>query len=207
MKKKELFKFLSFVIIMLILLLVAYYYGCYNREQGRIDYNIYLGLYSRYFNLTTDYNNLVNKYNNTILDYNKLLEKYNEVLEQYRSKKDVSAPSDRIKESDIQISRDEFKVNYDKKLFMISFNCTGSMLPTMDCGHNAIVIEARQDDLRIGDIVVYVKNNGEMVSHRIIKIGNDDLGWYTITRGDNNSINDEKIRFDKIKYVIITLLY
>ncbi|MBI2144514.1 hypothetical protein HYU17_05200 [Candidatus Woesearchaeota archaeon] len=64
-------------------------------------------------------------------------------------------------------------------------------------------------DIMKGDLVAYQSNEaGGLVVHRVIEIGNDEQGWFAVTKGDNAAANDpEKVRFGQIKQVVVGILY
>lgn len=85
------------------------------------------------------------------------------------------------------------------------FGSSSSMLPTLN--HNTKAIEIAPENLRIGNIISYKQGN-EIIAHRIMDIGADDLGVYYITKGDNNNIVDpDKIRKEQIQGKIVVLIY
>lgn len=51
-----------------------------------------------------------------------------------------------------------------------------------------IIIIQEQKEYKIGDIVTYKANTGELITHRIIE--KTENGFYT--KGDNNNTKDEK---------------
>ena len=51
-----------------------------------------------------------------------------------------------------------------------------------------IIIIQEQNEYKIGDIITYEANTGELVTHRIIE--KTENGFYT--KGDNNNTKDEK---------------
>lgn len=116
------------------------------------------------------------------------------------------APSNFINENNIKIYND--KIIIDIEGASISrYASTGSMIPLLDENSNGIRIEPKSEkDINIGDIVTFRKNNN-LIVHRVIEKGSDEKGVYFITRGDNNSINDGKIRFEDIKYITIGVLW
>ena len=118
---------------------------------------------------------------------------------------DIPDPKDRLKLNQIKVKKD--KVVIDQKNVMISSIAnTESMNPVIDQGHNALFVEAKKKDLIEGDIISF-ERNGMHIMHRIITIGKDKEGWYCITKGDNNLYSDGKVRFEKIKKVLIGILY
>ena len=68
-----------------------------------------------------------------------------------------------------------------------------SMQPTIDPGDILFVKEC--DDYAIGDIIVYVRDDGMSIVHRIISI---EFGGYK-TKGDNNGEEDKwTVRTDQV---------
>lgn len=111
------------------------------------------------------------------------------------------------------ISYDEIEVYPDRVVIKVknaslgSYEPTGSMMPLLDKGSNGIRIKPKSEsDIHIGDIVTFQKGN-ELIIHRVIERGYDDIGLYFITRGDNNYLQDEKIRFSNIKFLTIGIIY
>lgn len=51
-----------------------------------------------------------------------------------------------------------------------------------------IIIIQEQNEYKVGDIITYEANTGELVTHRIIE--KTENGFYT--KGDNNNTKDEK---------------
>jgi hypothetical protein len=43
--------------------------------------------------------------------------------------------------------------------------------------------------------------------HRVIDKGIDEKGVYFVTKGDNNSVVDGKVRFKDIEYVTIAIIW
>ena len=84
---------------------------------------------------------------------------------------------------------------------------TGSMKPVLDeNSHGIRIVPVSESDIHVGDIVTYEKNN-ELIIHRIIEIGKDENGTYFIPKGDNNPVDDGKIRFSDIKYVTVAMVW
>lgn len=120
---------------------------------------------------------------------------------------DKSTPSDRIKESQINVYDNRVVIVLDNAT-MSSYADTRSMEPLINSYSNGIeTIPKSENDLKVGDIVVYENEQGPIV-HRVIYIGEDRQGKYFLVKGDNNKFPDEyKIRFAEIKYVLIGILY
>ena len=117
----------------------------------------------------------------------------------------ASAPGDWIKESQIQVSANKIVIDVSGAS-LSRYAATGSMKPVLDSYSNGIRIVPSEEQIKVGDIVTY-ERNGELIVHRVIEIGNDSLGRYFIVKGDNNSVEDGKIRFSDIRYVTIGVLY
>lgn len=117
-----------------------------------------------------------------------------------------AAPSDFIKENQIEIYDDRIII-YVKDASMSRYASTGSMIPVLNENSNGIrIIPKSEEDINLGDIITFERGN-ELIVHRVVEKGSDETGVYFITRGDNNSVNDEKIRFKDIKYKTIAIVY
>lgn len=117
-----------------------------------------------------------------------------------------SAPFDFVKENQIQIFEDKVVINIEGASIS-RYAPTGSMLPVLDQGSNGIrIIPKSESDIHIGDIITFEQDN-MLIIHRVVKIGSDSEGTYFVTKGDNNNINDEKIRFKDIKYITIGVIW
>lgn len=117
-----------------------------------------------------------------------------------------TAPSDFLTEDQIQIFDDKIVINI-QNAELSRYAATGSMKPILDENSNGIrVIPVSEEDINVGDIITFKQDN-YLIIHRVIEKGKDSNGTYFITRGDNNLISDEKIRFDDIKYKTIGILY
>jgi len=115
-----------------------------------------------------------------------------------------NAPGDWIKTSQIQVTVDSVSINIPN-VSISSYAPTGSMKPTFDTGANGIRIKPNSpEQIEVGDIITFGDEN---IVHRVIEKGTDENGYWFITKGDNNQINDGKIKFEDIKYVTIGVLY
>lgn len=80
---------------------------------------------------------------------------------------------------------------------------TGSMRPTISDIADLIEIIPLEEDLGVGDIIVFDCND-KSIRHRIIKIEN---GIYT-TKGDNNNVEDDcLVKFENINYKVVGIIY
>lgn len=116
------------------------------------------------------------------------------------------APFNFIKEDQIHVYDDKIVINV-KEASISRYAPTGSMKPTFDENANGIkIVPVSEEDVHIGDIITF--NQGEnLIVHRIIDKGTDREGVYFITRGDNNSVSDGKIRFKDIKSITIGVIW
>jgi len=70
---------------------------------------------------------------------------------------------------------------------------SGSMWPALKKGDLVLVKAVKQDEIAVGDIVVYTNKQGFTI-HRIIEIKGEKI----ITKGDANNISDTPIMFKDI---------
>ncbi|MFH1209878.1 MAG: signal peptidase I [archaeon] len=120
-----------------------------------------------------------------------------------------ASPKDRIKEDQILVYKDEVIIKI-KDVSWSTYTDTNSMDPIIDKGANGLEIRPESTkDIQLGDIIAYQKEGSkDIIVHRVIEINQDNLGWYVITKGDNNQVQDPyKIRFNEIKYVLVGIIY
>lgn len=84
---------------------------------------------------------------------------------------------------------------------------TGSMHPTISNKADLIEIIPKEEDLGVGDIIVFNCNN-KLIRHRIIKIENETY----FTKGDSNPTDDAiafgcNTKFSDIKSKIVGIIY
>jgi len=82
-------------------------------------------------------------------------------------------------------------INIERFLFnsiIVAFVEGISMEPLFKAGD--LVILQKPNDLKIGDVIVYKKNDGALVIHRIIDIAYCQNGVFYIVQGDNNPVPD-----------------
>ena len=116
------------------------------------------------------------------------------------------SPSDFIKESQIVVEDDQIIIKVENASIG-RYAPTGSMKPVLDYGSNGIRVKpGSEDDVHIGDIISF-RQNGRLIIHRVIEKGIDKNGVYFITRGDNNTIDDGKVRFKDIEYLTVGILW
>ncbi|MFH0752320.1 MAG: signal peptidase I [archaeon] len=118
------------------------------------------------------------------------------------------SPSDTITEGQIRVYDDRVVIYMDNP-YLAEYTNSNSMDPVLDEGANGLLIIPKEEDLNLGDIVSYQSEHNEnLIVHRIVEIGNDDLGTFYRMKGDNNSSVDfEKVRFEQIKYKTLGIIY
>lgn len=85
---------------------------------------------------------------------------------------------------------------YIYKAYLIS---TESMEPELKKGDAIIIKKVAEDQLRVNDIVTF-KINGEIITHRIVRIDEVNSEKFYITKGDNNNVEDsDELRFSDIE--------
>jgi len=122
------------------------------------------------------------------------------------SEYNIKAPSDWIKEDQIQIYDDKIVIKVDNPS-LSKYTPTGSMKPVLDYGANGVrIVPESADQIRVGDIVSF-KRGKDLIVHRVVEKAYDESGIYFITKGDNNGVDDGKVRFKDIKYVTVALIW
>ena len=150
---------------------------------------------------------------NSIIDdskINKNIQKTSSIDSQkIMQERDKASPHNRIKKEQIFVFDDEVVIKVDNPQWAV-FTDTKSMDPVIDSTSKAIqIIPKSEADIHIGDIVAYKSEYKDgIVAHRVVEIGNDELGWYTVVKGDNNNYVDPgKVRFEQIKRVVVAVIY
>ncbi|MBC8500815.1 MAG: hypothetical protein ISS25_02055 [Nanoarchaeota archaeon] len=119
------------------------------------------------------------------------------------------SPSDHIKEENVHIYDDRVIIDI-KNPQWAEFIDTNSMDPIIDEYANSIqIIPIEQEEVHIGDIVSYESEYATgTIIHRVVSIGEDDLGAYYYLKGDNNIFRDPgRVRFDQIRRVTVGIIY
>ena len=78
------------------------------------------------------------------------------------------------------------------------------MWPTLSSGY--VLLDTAPSELKVGDIVVTLVDGKEIV-HRIYEIGEDEVGSYFVTKGDNSAVADGKVRADQIVAKVVGIIY
>src|SRR3989344_4224802 len=118
------------------------------------------------------------------------------------------SPADHIKEDQIMVEDDKVVITI-RNAKIARFADTNSMDPLIDKESNAIQIAPQSPvDIKIGDIISYTSESGDIIIHRVVRISNDDKGVYYTTKGDNNSTSDnERVRFWQVRFITVGIIY
>jgi len=119
------------------------------------------------------------------------------------------SPYDWIKENQIHVYNNKVVIDI-KNPEWATFTDTNSMDPIFDYGSHAIeIIPKGPEDIHVGDIVSYKSKYADgIIVHRVIKVSEDEKGWYAILKGDNNKNPDPgKIRFNQIERILVAIIY
>ena|SRR3990172_723688 len=121
--------------------------------------------------------------------------------------REKASPKDRIPENDVFVYDDRVIIKLKSPQWS-RFTNTNSMDPLFDTEAHVIQLVPRSaDELQVGDIISYESSYG-IIIHRIVSLGQDDEGWYAITKGDNNPSRDPaKVRFSQVKRVVVGIIY
>ena len=77
---------------------------------------------------------------------------------------------------------------------------SGSMEPEIMTHDLIITKEVSEESIEVGDILSYVSSDGYVVTHRVIKINNNDGKNNYVFKGDNNNVNDcETVTYSQIE--------
>lgn len=81
---------------------------------------------------------------------------------------------------------------------------TGSMIPTLSYPTRLIKIPYTGQDLCVGDMIVYERDDGNTTIHRIV----DKVNGSYVLKGDNNNVDDDGlIGRERIRWIVVGLLY
>ena len=119
---------------------------------------------------------------------------------------DFFSPSDFISNSNIQADKESVKFFINNPV-LSRYEDSNSMVPVLDKGATGVGFKPNSiDEIGVGDIVSFWQDE-KLIVHRVIEKGVDELGSYLITKGDNNSVDDGKIRFEQIDSVLVAIIY
>lgn len=119
-----------------------------------------------------------------------------------------STPSDWVSENQIKVFQDKVELDIQNPQW-VTFTPTNSMTPLLDDKAHAIeVIPSNEDQINVGDVVAYERENGDVILHRVVEIGFDNDGKYFKFQGDNVPYRDPgKVRFSQIRGVVVAVIY
>ncbi|MFH1771029.1 MAG: hypothetical protein ABH828_05755 [archaeon] len=127
----------------------------------------------------------------------------------YLSPEEKASPYDWIKAENIKVFEDKIVIELENAV-IAQITDTHSLEPLIDKKANVIeIVPSSPTEIHLGDLVAYTSEyaNGTIL-HRVITIGKDDKGWYSIMKGDNNPKPDPgKIRFEQILRVVVGVIY
>ena len=119
----------------------------------------------------------------------------------------TQGPFERISEKDISLTKEGVLIKINNPLFA-RFKDTKSMIPVLNQDSKAIQISPQSErDIRVGDIISFDLDDVTII-HRVIEVGEDEFGWYAVTKGDNALNPDkEKVRFSQIRKLLVVIVY
>ena len=88
----------------------------------------------------------------------------------------------------------------DKLKYRAVIVTTPSMYPTIEVGSLSIVKSVNQEDIEVGDIILFRGKHDEVVAHRVIEIEEIDGRIFFVTKGDANRYPDG-ILIDNKRYI------
>lgn len=122
------------------------------------------------------------------------------------SEPELKMPSNFISKYDIKADEKSVTFLIDNAV-LSNYEDSESMLPVLGKGATGVGKKpVSPGEINVGDIVSFWQDE-KLIVHRVIGKGEDDLGVYFITKGDNNSLNDGKIRFSQIDSVLVAIIY
>ncbi len=122
------------------------------------------------------------------------------------SEEQINAPSKHINDGDISAEGDKVIINV-KNPILTRYADSGSMAPFLGGGAIGIeIIPPSKEEIHIGDVITF-RREGILIAHRVVEIGNDEMGTYFITKGDNNNAKDGKVRFEQIESLLVGIIY
>ncbi|MFA6072532.1 MAG: hypothetical protein WC758_00265 [Candidatus Woesearchaeota archaeon] len=155
-------------------------------------------------NKTDDFYDNINS--NTLLDINTPTSELQQSQEITRNK---PSPENFFGEEQIKVYKDKVIIDA-KNIQWAGFEDTKSMLPVINKDSNALqVIPKCPDEIKLGDIISYTSEYAPgVIIHRVVFIGQDDIGTYFVMKGDNNPASDPgKIRCEQIQRKVVAIIY
>jgi len=114
---------------------------------------------------------------------------------------------DHIKPSQIETMKGKVIININWSRW-VEFADTGSMLPVLNVNTNALeIVPESADQVQVGDIISFNSSDG-LIVHRVFQTGEDDSGWYALTKGDNSPVPDPYlVRFENVTGIVVAIFY
>lgn len=121
------------------------------------------------------------------------------------------SPTGTIPQSSVERYSDRIVIKQPGLRLVQNIADTNSMDPLFDTKHT-LIVRGREsfndNDLKKGEIIVYMNELGDLISHRIIKVDADANGNIYTCEGDNNNTPDTCIiRYANIKYLVVGIVY
>ena len=103
------------------------------------------------------------------------------------------------------ISKKNSNLLFGYKAYIIA---TNSMEPDINEGDVVVIFKAKENNLKVGNVITFKKNQ-ELITHRIIEIRDNGIQKEYITKGDNNNVEDtEEVKYSQIQGVhVLTIPY
>lgn len=118
----------------------------------------------------------------------------------------TASPPEIISKDKVLVKDNEI-ILYINNATLSQYYNTNSMYPTLDKNTKGIKIVPKDEkEIKVGSIISF-REGEKTIAHRVIKIGEDGNGAYFITKGDNNSFEDKKIRFENIEYLLVGIIF
>ena len=73
-----------------------------------------------------------------------------------------------------------------------------SMLPILSDGKDSVVLTSLPQKIRKGDVILYKKENGQYVLHRVVGVRADGY----VTRGDNQTVNEYGVKHESVIAIV-----
>lgn len=70
---------------------------------------------------------------------------------------------------------------------------SGSMEPTININDLIVIKKCKESEIENEDIITYKKNDGTVVTHRIIRKNKENAETVYVTKGDNNPVEDNEV--------------
>lgn len=122
---------------------------------------------------------------------------------------ELNSPADRVESARISITNEGVLLRELENVRLVNLADTNSMDPVLDTEATAIeIVPSDASELQVGDIISFASSEKDtIIIHRIVSISSDGE-WFAMTKGDNNVVSDnERVRFEQIKGVVVGIVY